>query len=155
MSGGLIMKLWLSVLAILLPLGVMAAPAAHGSLSISDLDAQWKAMPVMGSSFDQPLVPALFPRGAEPFLLASEGAADKPGKSIGGPEEEVDLREVDWDKLKAGKKGEADKTEVGNGGEAGEGGEEGEEDEVELNKEGGEEEGEGGWDRLWDAPKLG
>lgn len=115
------MKLWLSVLAILLPLGVMAAPAGNSALSFPDLQAQWEDLTQLGASTQSSILRGLFPKGAEPILLAAEGAADKPGESIGGDEE---------------------------------GGEEGEEGEEEAKEEGGEEEG-GGWDRLWDAPKLG
>ncbi len=77
------MKLWMSVLVILLPLGVMAAPAGNGSFSFPELQAQWDALTGTSSLGDQPLS-----RGLRPFLLAAEGAADEPGKSIGGPEEE-------------------------------------------------------------------
>jgi hypothetical protein len=77
------MKLWLSVLVSLLPLGVMAAPAGNGSFSLPELQAQWDALTGTSSLVDQPLS-----RGLQPFLLVAEGAADEPGKSIGGPDEE-------------------------------------------------------------------
>jgi hypothetical protein len=144
------MKLWLSMLLILLPLGVMAAPAGNDSFS-QGLQAQLGALPMTGSPAHQPLLQGLFPKDTKPVLLAAEGAADAPGKSEGSGEEEIDLREVDWDKIKADKKDKGGKTEVGNGEKEEENGDEENDDKA----GGGEIDEGGGWDRLWDAAKSG
>jgi hypothetical protein len=69
-------------------------------------------------------------------------------------EEDLDLRIVDWDKVKTDKKpGVAPSGKDKNGDNGEENGNGDKEDEEEEN--GDEEKDEGGWDRQWDAPKLG
>jgi len=143
------MKLWLSMLVILLPLGVMAAPAGYSSFSHPDLEALGGTPSLTGAPATQNLSHDSL-KDQRPTLILAHSAADAPGKSEGSAEEEIDLREVDWDKVKADKKDKGGKTEVGNGDKEEE--EAGEEKEEEGEEEKGEE---GGWDRLWDAPKLG
>ena len=100
-----------------------------------------------------------------PFVVAREGT-DSPDKFVKKPDNEdgsdLDLRYVDWDLVKAGKKanGNNGKTEVkdGNNGDNGDNGDKNENDEEGDEKKDREEEekdGGGGWDRLWDAAKLG
>ena len=146
------MKICLIVLVILLPLGVMAAPAGHISLSIPVLSAQWSALPVNSSPASQ-AVHQCFLKDRVPTLILAHSAADSPGKSEGGPDDDIDLREVDWDKVKAGKKGKDVKN--GDDKDNGDKDEENGDDEKDDKKD-DEEKGEGGgWDRLWDCPKLG
>jgi len=132
-------------LAILLPLGVMAAPAGNGSLSFPELESQRGVLSTTGSAPHQTLLQDLSCKGQVAFLLAAEGAADAPGKSIGGPDNGGGVK---WEDVKEAGKEVGD--EDGNGDEEEANGEEEQED-----KEGEEEEGGGGWDRLWDAPRLG
>ncbi len=96
--------------------------------------------------------------------MASEGT-DSSDKLVKKPNNEggsdLDLRYVDWDLVKEGKKAKGDNGNTavknGNNGDNGEKNENGEE-EGDDKKDGEEKEkdGEGGgWDRLWDASKLG
>jgi hypothetical protein len=91
----------------------------------------------------------------------AHSTADKPGKDMkpdNGSGPDVDLRDVDWDSMKAEKKGKTAKN--GNGKNladvaSGDKGDENGDDEEDEKDDKDEEDGGGGWDRLWDAPKLG
>ena len=148
------MKRFFTVLVILLPLGVMAAPAGNGSFPTPDLQTHWSALPVNASPASQ-AVPQAFLKDRGTTLILAHSAADSPGKSDGGPDDDIDLREVDWDKVKAGKKSKNGNLKNGGNGEEKGNGEKDGDDEKDDRKD-DEEKGEGGgWDRPWDCPKLG
>lgn len=75
-------------------------------------------------------------------------------RSDKGPGKGVDLRYVDWDKMKAGQKGKNGNAESGDNGEENGNGEQ-EDENGQKNGEDEQDDGGGGWDRLWNAPKLG
>ena len=141
------MKIYLTVVLIVLPLGVMAAAVPNGSLSTQNLQEPLSGSPDFNAVYRASL------SDPQPILLLAHSAADTPGKSEGGDGEEIDLREVDWDKVKAGQKAEEAKKGNGKGDGNGNGDEEGDEEKEEDNKD--EEEAGGGWDRQWDSPRLG
>jgi hypothetical protein len=140
------MKVFLAIVMILLPLGVMATPA--GNVSLSDLQGQWSALPLSGFQASQAFSRTVL-KDLGPALVVAHSSADAPGKSEGVSGGEIDLRDVDWDKVKAGKK----VAEIKNGN--GENDEEEADEEREDEKEDEEEDEGRGSDRLWDCPKLG
>lgn len=71
------MKVFWAVLLILLPLGVMAAPAGDASYFIPVFQGQWSALPVSGSPASQ-VVHQGFMKGRGPSLILAHGAADSP-----------------------------------------------------------------------------
>jgi hypothetical protein len=165
------MRKFLAVIAILFPLSAPAVQAnAYIPSGANSRTASYGAVLMTNAeaSYNLPIVNSL--QSQDPLRLA---AADKNGdsgdKNVKKPEsapgDDVDLRYVDWDKVKAGKK-------VGNGagdkGDNGDGDKEGVDDdkggkkfdsedaeEPEKDDEKKDEEGGGGFDRLWDVPKLG
>jgi hypothetical protein len=164
------MRLFLAILAILLPLAVMAAQAGSNSLSRVDSQIQWGALPTKASPAQDAVANALFQKDRNASFVIAHSAADSPGKDSkagNGSGPDLDLRDVDWDSIKAGKKGKSVKNgkngniknrdngeENGNGEEEGKNGED-EEGEKKGEDEKEKDEGGGGWDRLWDAAKLG
>jgi hypothetical protein len=138
------MKVFLAIVMILVPWGVMVTPAGSVSLFLPDLQAQWSALPLNGFQASQAF-PRTFLKDLGPALVVAHSAADALGKSEGESGEEIDLRDVDWDKVKAGKK--VAEIKNGNG--------ENDEEEADEEKEDEEKDEGGGWDRLWDCPKLG
>jgi hypothetical protein len=139
MSGGFNMKKFLGLIAIVLPVAVMAVqPGCNSFAGVNPAAEQWTGVAPIGV--------------ADPILHATPGLS----RAGGGPlllAKDIDLREVDWDKVKSGKNGSGDDS-VGN--EMKDDGDDGEEEDGEEEKDDkdGEEEG-GGWDRRWDAPKSG
>jgi hypothetical protein len=85
----------------------------------------------------------LSPTGGGLFLLAKD----------------VDLRDVDWDKVKPGKNGEDKGKDSVKGDKKGDGDDEddekGDDQKDEKDDKGEQDGGSGGWDRMWDSPKLG
>jgi hypothetical protein len=163
------MRSYLAILAILLPLAVVAEQAGSISLLAGDASAHWnRAMPTKGTDAS-PCVPKVYlQKGQVPLLLVAAkngGSSDKDMKKPeGGSGADLDLRYVDWDSIKEGSKGKTGNTrKKGNikngdiGEENGNGEKDGENGENEKDDENGKDEkdGGGGWDRLSDAPKLG
>lgn len=149
------MKRFLTVLVILLPLAVMAAQAGSISISETDLEGQRGALSVKESPTHY-AVPAISfqEKWVAPFVVA-QNTADSPGKGVkkdDGPSDDWDLRDVDWDKVEAGKKG---KNGNGKNRDDGEKNGDGEDEKDEKDGKDEKDEGDGVWDRLWDAPKLG
>jgi hypothetical protein len=163
------MRRFFAILAILLPLAVMAAQASDNSLSRVDSQVQWDALPTKASPAQDAVANALFQKDRNASFVIAHSAADSPGKDSkagNGSGPDLDLRDVDWDSIKVGKKGKTRKIgEKGNikngdnGDEKGNGDkdENGEDEEGEKKGEDEKEkdEGGGGCDRLWDAAKLG
>jgi len=155
MSGGCNMKRYFVVLVILLPLAVMAAPVGDISRSVPDLQKQWGGQPQSYSPIHRAFPQVVFQEDPGSSFLVAHSAADSPGKAIekdSGPSDDLDLRDVDWDKVKAEKKAKNGNGKNGDNGDKN-GDEEEEEDEKDEKDEG--DGGGGGWDRLWDCPKLG
>jgi hypothetical protein len=154
-----------AIVLILLPLAVIAAQAGSNSFSMPDLQAQWADPRGQASTDFLADSTSSFQKGVGAPILVARSAADTPGKDVKSPENgsgsDLDLRYVDWDLVKAGAKGKSGngKAAVKNGDNGGNGDkdENGGDDEDEKKGEGEEEkdEGGGGWDRLWDAAKLG
>jgi len=149
------MKRFFTVLVILLPLAVMAAQAGGISPSGSDLQGRWDALAVKGLLAHYTVPTASFQEKREASFVVAHSAPDSPGKAVKkdkGPSDDLDLRDVDWDRVKAGKK-----VKNGNGknGDNGEKNGDGEDERDEKEDKDEKDEGGGGWDRLWDAPKLG
>lgn len=161
------MRRFLAILAILLPLAVMAAQAGSNSLSRVDSQVQRGALPTKDSPAQDAVANALFQKDRNASFVIAHSAADSPGKDSkagNGSGPDLDLRYVDWDSIKAEKKGKSGKSGKNgnikngdNGAENGNGEEEGKngEDEKDEENDKDEKDGGGGWDRLWDAPKLG
>jgi hypothetical protein len=153
------MRRFCAIAIILLPLAVMAAQAGDNYLLHSDLQAQWGALPTKGSPAHDAGTNALLQKDRKGSFVVAHSAADSPGKDVkadNGSGPDLDLRDVDWDSMKAEKKGKTAK--IGNGknvDKVDNGDENGEDEEGEKDDEDKKDEGEGGWDRLWDAPKLG
>jgi hypothetical protein len=164
MSGGCNMRRLCAIVTILLPLAVMAAQAGSISFSVPDPQAHRADLRGQGTPNDFADSTSSFQlRGGAPTLVA-HGAADSPGKGVKAPENgsasDLDLRYVDWDLVKKGTKGKNGngKAAVKNGdngnGDKDENGED-EEGEKKSEDEKDKDEKGGGWDRLWDAQKLG
>jgi hypothetical protein len=102
MIGGCNMRGLCALVVILIPLGVMVAPAGMGSLSVPDRQAQWGTLAV--TALD-PLPQGVLPKGSEPFLLAVEGTADVTdrGEEESGDQEKKEGGEEEgeggWDRL--------------------------------------------------------
>jgi hypothetical protein len=147
-----------AIVTILLPLAVMAAQADGNSFSVPDPQARYTGIGVQATP-DRFLdsIPSFQKSPGTPMVVA-HGAADSPGKDVKGPENgagsDLDLRYVDWDKVKPGAKGKHGSVKNGDNGDKDEN-VEGEEDEKKGDDEKEKNEGGGGWDRLWDTPKLG
>lgn len=142
---------FLTITALLLLTTLAPARAAVTSVCTADFHTHWDASPPNGTQAHHTASKAHFgiDRGA---VLLAHGAADSPGKDLKKPESEpgddLDLREVDWEKVRSGGKGKN-----GNGGNGDKGNGVGEEEDKDEKE--GEEEAGAGWNRLWDAPKLG
>jgi hypothetical protein len=163
------MRRFLAILAILLPLAVMAAQAGDNSQSRVDSQLRRGALPTKGLPAQDAVTRALFQKDRNASFVIAHSAADSPGKDSktgNGSGPDLDLRDVDWDSIKVGKKGKTGKNgkkgnikNGDNGDEKGNGDkdENGEDEEGEKKGEDEKEkdEGGGGWDRLWDAAKLG
>jgi hypothetical protein len=156
------MRRFLAITAILLPLAVLATQAGSNSLPRVDSQVQWGALPTKASPAQDAVANAPFQKDRNASFVIAHSAADSPGKGSkagNGSGPDVDLRDVDWDSMKAEKKGKTAKN--GNGknlagvANGDKGDENGDDEEDEKDGEDKEDEGEGGWDRLWDAPKLG
>jgi hypothetical protein len=152
------MKGFFTVLVVLLPLAVMAAHADQTPSLVPDVQTQWGAKSPSGSPIHLTFPQAVFHRERASSFAVAHSAADSPGKAIdkaGGASGDLDLREVDWDKVKADKKAKNGNGKNGDNGDKN--GDEEDEADEEDKKDGEDEEEKGaeGWDRLWDAPKLG
>lgn len=159
------MRRFLAILAILLPLAVMAAQAGSNPLTVKDPPADTGRLLSIGSpDTHRPDPQASFQEGHGPLLLAAMNG-DPSGKDMKNPEKasalKPDLRYVDWDSVKGGKKAQSGKNGKNGNGKNGEGGDESGNGDEDKNTSGDEEKDEdkkdeeGGWDRLWDAAKLG
>jgi hypothetical protein len=149
------MRRFCTIAIILLPLAVMAAQAGDNYLLRSDLQAQWGALPTKGSPANNAGTNTLLQKDRNASFVVAHSAADSPGKEAkadNGSGPVLDLRDVDWDSMKPGKKGKVVKNGIVKNGDNGEENGENEEDEE---KSDDEKDGGGGWDRLWDAPKAG
>jgi hypothetical protein len=136
-TGDYNMKRWLAVVIFLLPFAVTAAQS--GTNVLASVDTSTASVASAGPS-------ATETDQAVPF-----SQEDPPGAPLDRFRiaKEVDLRDADWARSKSGGNGNGDKN--GNGDEEEEDEENGDEE-----KDGDEEEKGGeGWDRSWDAPKLG
>jgi len=152
------MKRFFTVLVILLPLAVTAAQAGGISPSGSDLQARWDALAVKGLPAHYTVPTASFQEKWEASFVVAHSAPDSPGKGVKkdkGPSDDLDLREVDWDKVKAGNKVKNGDGKNGDNGDKNGDGEDGEDEKDEKAEKDENDEGGGGWDRLWDAPRLG
>ncbi len=152
------MKKSLFILLVMVPLTVVAARAyGHLPQSNSQIGQSITAANVsQGNSAGSQILSG---NGVSPSVRVAHNAPARPFPDVKGdnkPEEDLDLRIVDWDKMKAdqkpkvapnGKNGDKEE-ENGNGDEE-------EEDGEKENGEDEKDEGDGGWDRQWDAPKLG
>jgi hypothetical protein len=128
------MKRFFTVLVILLTLAVIAAHAGSNSFSGPDLLTQRGAQPVKGSAAHQALPEASFQKERGPSLVVGDSAADFLSTEMKEPDNEPDSQ-VDGTGEDE-KNGEDEKKEKTDG---------------DAEKDGGS----GGWDRLWDAPRLG
>ncbi len=154
----------LVILAILFPPAVVAAEAGNNSSSRRDSTVhKTRSFILKGAEAPQqaPRVNAQQGKGLFPVAPAGSGAADIVVKKEGsGPEKEIDLRNVDWQSEKNGDKGKDENVKNGDEGEDKDNGDKEDEgddkkDDKKDDKAKKEDEGGGGWDRLWDAPKLG
>jgi hypothetical protein len=136
------MKRCFVVLAIVFSLAVMAAQPGYGSLTRTGLAGMHGTgvLPIKALGPIPYTTSIALPEGRGSFLVA----------------EDIDLRDVDWDKVKVGKNGGGDGKDSVNGDKGGNG-DDGEDDEKDEETQGEKEEEEegGGWDRTWDAPRLG
>ena len=163
------MRRFLAILAILLPLAVMAAQAGDNSQSRVDSQMRMGGFPTKSVPAQDAVTNALFQKDRNASFVIAHSAADSPGKDSktgNGSCPELDLRDVDWDSMKVGNKGKNGKKgkkgnirNGDNGDEKGNGDkdENGEDDEGEEKGEDQKEKDDGGGDcdRLWDAAKLG
>jgi hypothetical protein len=166
------MRKFLAIIAILLPL---SAPAVQGNSDIpsgvNSRTAPYGAVLMTNAeaSHNLPIVNSLQSQ-VTLRLAAADKNGDSGDKNVKKPESapgtDVDLRYVDWDKVKAGKKvgnGAGDKGDNGDGnkesveGKDDTGGKKFDNEDVEEQEKDDEkkDEGGGGFDRLWDVPKLG
>ena len=102
------MRRFLAILAILLPLAVMAAQAGSNPLTVKDPPADTGRLLSIGSpDTHRPDPQASFQEGHGPLLLAAMNG-DPSGKDMKNPEKasalKPDLRYVDWDSVKGGRK---------------------------------------------------
>ena len=74
------MRRFLAILAILLPLAVMAAQAGSNSLPRVDSQVQWGALPTKASPAQDAAANALFQKGRNASFVIAHSAADSPGK---------------------------------------------------------------------------
>ena len=159
------MRRFLAILAILLPLAVMAAQAGSNPLTVKDPQADTgRLLSIESPDAHRPDPHASFQEGHGPLLLAAMNG-DPSGKNMKNPEKgpalKLDLRYVDWDSVKGGKNAKSGKNGKNGNGKNGEGGDEngnGDEDKNtngDVEKDEGKKDEEGGWDGLWDAAKLG
>jgi len=146
----------LAVALIFLPATVMAKQGGGSTLTGDDFLSLSGAWLVKATEARPRIHPNCVPLvdGQFPALAAANGSAPDKGskKAESVKEDDIDLRYVDWDEMKAGKSGKD-----GNGvSEKANGDGDNEDEEEKDEKEGGDKEGGGGgWDRPWDAPKLG
>jgi hypothetical protein len=155
---------FLVISAILFPLAVGAAEAGSDSFSLSDCKVHKTRSFILKeakASQQAPQANAQQGKGPFPVAPARSGAADiVVKKAEEGSEKEIDLRNVDWQTVKGNDKEKDENVKNGDEGEdKGDGDKEGEDDDKKDDKKDDkdkkEDEGGGGWDRLWDAPKLG
>ncbi len=156
-----------AILAILFPLAVVAAEAGSDSFSWSDSKVhKTRSFILKGPKAPQqhPTANAQLGKGLFPVAPAGSGAADIVVKKTGdGSEKEIDLRNVDWENTKGEDKRKDEKIKNSDDGEDKDKGEKEDEGDDKKDdkkddkdkKDKKEDEGGGGWDRLWDAPKLG
>lgn len=139
------------ILAILLPLAVMAAQAGTSLFSVPDLLAQSGGLSAKGSPSDPADSDRSFQKnlGASIFM-AHSGAdwPDKPVKKTGNGSDQDSMKSGTAGKAKDVKNDDSEE-ESDSVDDEGEEGENEEDEEDDKDKDGG------GWDRLWDAPKLG
>jgi hypothetical protein len=147
----------------------MAAQAGDNSKSQADSQVRRGALPTKGLPAQGTVTNALFQKDRNASFVIAHSAADSPGKDSkagNGSGPDLDLRDVDWDSTKAGNRGKTAKNGKKGNIKNGDNGDEkanGDKDENGENDEGEEkgedekekDEGGGGWDRLWDAAKLG
>jgi hypothetical protein len=153
------MKKSLFILLVMVPLAVVAAQA-YGHLLQSNSQIGQSITPANVSQRYSDGSQSLSGNNVIPSGRLAHNAPGRPFPDVKGDdksEEDLDLRIVDWDKAKTDKKPKvapSGKDKNGDNGEENGNGEE-KEDEEEENGEDEKDEGNGGWDRQWDAPKLG
>jgi hypothetical protein len=143
------MRKWLGILFFVFPSAIVIAHGASNLPSAGDFDTRGGShgAALTGESAS-PVSHTITAWGKDLLLahgnIASEGKGGARSKDMAGSD--LDLRYMDWDRMKA--------VNVASNGEASD------EAQVQKDEENGngeeqEEEEGGGWDRLWDSPKLG
>jgi hypothetical protein len=146
------MRLYLLFVAVLL-----APVLAHGAgfPALGHLPAAARDTGALVPGTSSPSAPHTGNLSEHRLILAHGNIVSQSKAAETGPD--LDLRYVDWDSRKAG--ASARSGDVGNGKKAQADDENGNDDADDEDggdeEEDKEEEEEGGWDRLWDSPKLG
>ncbi len=159
------MKRYLLMMLAMTPLAVLAAQADVDQLFVNEWQIKRGAVSAEVSRAYDPALNVFFQKNQEAFFLLAHSAAKKPDMAMKPGNEsgrEPDFRGMDSDdtsddgEVQMAQNGNGnngdDGEENGNGDKEDENGDDDKGDEEEEDKE---DKGEGGWDRLWDAPKLG
>ncbi|MBI4963419.1 MAG: hypothetical protein HY913_09085 [Desulfomonile tiedjei] len=146
------MKTMAVFLLIVIPLAAMAAHSDTDIISVIGPQGCLDRPLTVGNPHPRPYVPqaSLYPAFSA-LLIADAKSGDSLIPNVDG---DLDLRDVDWDKIKAGRNGSNNNQDKGPKRASAEPKDDDVEDEKDDEKgdQGGEE---GGPDRLWDSCKLG
>ncbi len=150
------MRRFWAISAILFPLAVVAAEAGSDSFSWDDSTVhKTRSFILQGAKAPQQITTAYMDKGREKFLLAPARSSVPDivvEQTFDASEKEIDLGNVGQQILKVGEKGNDESVKNDDDGEDKENEGDDKKDDKDKKEDAG---GGGGWDRLWDAPKLG